>query len=103
MLSPNEDAQLQQRQVEYKDLMKKALMLQYMMMNINAKHIKVTLNVYVWLQRFTQGLKQKHGNHYQKIGDWDRISNEIVQIFMIKLIINMSQKYTSPEARHQDD
>lgn len=27
MLSPSEDAQLQQRQVEYKDLMKKALML----------------------------------------------------------------------------
>lgn len=59
--------------------------------------------MYVWLQRFTQGLKQKHGNHYQKIGDWDRISNEIVQIFMIKLIINMSEKYASPEARHQED
>ena len=90
MLSSNEEVQLQQRQVEYKDLMKKALMLQYMMMNINPKNIKVTLNVYFWLQQFTQGLKQKHGNSYQKIADWDRISNEIVQIFMIKLMINMT-------------
>lgn len=90
MLSPSEEVQLQQRESEYKDLMKKALMLQYMMMNINPQNIKQTLNVYFWLQKFTQGLRQKHGSSYQKIADWDRIGNEILQIFMIKLIINMT-------------
>ena len=89
-LSMNEEIQLQHRQLEYKDLMKKALMLSYMMMNINAKNIKVTLNVNFWLQRFTSDLKKKHGHNYQqKIADWDRIGNEIVQIFMIKLMINL--------------
>jgi len=48
-LSMNEEIQLQHRQLEYKDLMKKALMLSHMMMNINPKNIKVTLNVYFWL------------------------------------------------------
>lgn len=65
-------------------------MLQYMMMNINPMKIKEMLNVYFWLQKFTNGLKQKHGTSYQKIADWDRIGDEIVQIFMIKLIINMT-------------
>ena len=44
--------------------MKKALMLQYMMMNINTQNIKITLDVYFWLQKFTKNLKQKHGNIY---------------------------------------
>jgi hypothetical protein len=39
-------------------------MLQYMMMNINTAGIKVTLDVYFWLQKFTNNLKQKHGNSY---------------------------------------
>ena len=70
--------------------MKKAQALQYMMMNINSANIKQTLSVYFWLQKFTAGLRQKHGPSYQKIDDWDRIANEIVQIFMIQLMINMS-------------
>lgn len=78
MLNLQEEQQLLQRQIEYKDLLKKALMLQYMMMNINTAGIKTTLNVYFWLQKFTTNLKQKHGNSYQRIGDWDRITGEIV-------------------------
>lgn len=70
-------------------------MLQYMMMNINTAGIKTTLNVYFWLQKFTANLKQKHGGSYQRISDWDRITNEIVQIFMVKLMINLVFKYKS--------
>lgn len=68
-------------------------MLQYMMINISTANLKQTLNVHLWLKKFTDNLKQKHGASYQKISDWDRITNEVVEIFMIKLMVNLLLKY----------
>ena len=77
-------------------------MLTYMIMNLSVKGIKQTLNVFRFYMSFIKDLQVKHEQNYQtRLADWDMYGNEIIQIFMVQLLISMQVNYKDddPEVR----
>lgn len=103
ILTQKDLTQLNIRQIEYRDLMKKGAMLRYMMANLHTKNIRDILGVHVFLVKFNQVLKKKHGANYKKVADWETCGKDIVQIFAIKHLINVHLKHSSEQEGHQEE
>ena len=64
--------------------------------------IKDVLNVYATFKKYCCDLKAKFPS-YMRIGDFDNIAIEIIQVFILNLIINMYTKYRSSKEFKRKD
>lgn len=100
-LTPQERANLQGKQREFKELLKKAELIIFIMQNLTPRKIR---HVFQAINTYTARsvlLQQQMQNHYSRIGDCDPFKAELLQVFILRLLINMVLKCKSskPESR----
>lgn len=83
----------------YKDYLKKSAYLTYILVKTDPQDIKNVLLVFVKFMGDVPRLKEKYTNQYHRISDMDTIGSEIIQTFIIKLIVNMRLKFAVRDAR----
>lgn len=72
------------------------------MMNTCTKNIKNVLNVFT-IMMMSIAEQKKRFQQYARINDYDTIVSEVIQVFIIKLIINLVVKYRSEDDKERRD
>ena len=67
------------KQMEFKSLQKKAVMITFIFNNImKMNEVKRVINVYFLFRQFCDDLKAKFNNNYSRIADYENIIFEVV-------------------------
>jgi len=107
-LNEMEELTLLNRQEEFKTLSKKSVYMTYLFFNLNnMPKINDIVNVYVqyrtYCRQITAYLDSKNMSQRkeaeERIGDFDKMSEEIMQVLIIQQVTNMLQKY---KAKHYE-
>jgi hypothetical protein len=69
---------------------------------MDVAHVKTVLAVYATFKQYCAELKSQFQN-YNRISDFDNIAIEIIQVFILNLIINMYNKYRSSKENKRRD
>jgi len=103
-LNEKEEMNLMMRLEEYKGLLKKTVYVSYIMLNCKTKSVKNVFNVFNTLMHkiVEQKIRYK-GKAFKRISDYDNIVSEIIQVFIVKLLVNLQMKYKSSESSDKRD
>jgi hypothetical protein len=75
-----------------------------MILNLTTENFKNILNVFFYCSSFLKELKGKYQLEYQeKLGDWDLFTSEILQVYMLKHMINAHFKFNSPHKQKRSE
>lgn len=93
-LTQQEQISIQTKQSEYKELLKKAEIIVFIMMNFNTKMVAHIFQAYMAMNRRSVLLTAQM-QHYARISNYDSICQEIIQVYIVRLLLNMSVRFTS--------
>lgn len=103
-LTSVEQRNIQQKQLEYKSLLKKAVLVTFIFNNLmNMNETKRVINVYLYFRSFCTELKQKFSTSFKRISDWENTIYEVIQILVFNLIANMMLKARSSQPAKRRD
>lgn len=73
-------------------------------MNLTPRGLKGTLKTFKFYLAFIKDLQAKHEQNYkQRMQDWDQYGNDIIQIFMVQLMISMMLNYKDDFRPERDE
>jgi hypothetical protein len=102
-LTDRELVSLQTKQNEFKELLKKAEIIVFIMQNLNAQNIRHIFQAIRTFGNRTKTLEQTIAQYKERIADYDQITKEVMQVFIIRLIINMVLKARTNKRDHTLD
>lgn len=70
---------------------------------MDVTHIKTVICVYSTFKMYCADLKNQFTDKYNRIADFDNIALEIIQVFILNLIINIYNKYKSTKELKRKD
>jgi hypothetical protein len=53
------------------------------------------LNTFAYLREYCKQLKMKYPTYDKKLSDWDSFAPEVIQVFIMILVVNVIIKYQS--------
>jgi hypothetical protein len=51
------------------------------------------LNTFAYLREYCKQLKMKYPTYDKKLSDWDSFAPEIIQVYLMILVVNVIMKY----------
>ena len=94
-LTRHEENSILSKTKEYKCLLKKSVFNSFVLMNMSASKIQVCVTLYYHLLNFISEHRESFGQHWSRISDYDHMSFDALQVFVVKQIVNIVMKYKS--------
>mmetsp|Transcript_4439 Transcript_4439/g.7561 ORF Transcript_4439/g.7561 Transcript_4439/m.7561 type:complete len:146 (-) Transcript_4439:643-1080(-) len=104
LLTKSEYNSLISRTMEFRSLLKKACLLNFLLFNLRMDRLADVVKVYSFFDNYVIQLKQKTVSFYQKkMGEYDTISFDYLKIVVMLHLVNLLQKFRSPNQAERRD
>mmetsp|Transcript_31698 Transcript_31698/g.48548 ORF Transcript_31698/g.48548 Transcript_31698/m.48548 type:complete len:199 (+) Transcript_31698:2484-3080(+) len=102
-LTPQEQRSMLLKQTEYQSLLKKGVLINFVLINMDPTNIRDSLLAFNYLEDQTKSLSQRINNYQVKMAEYDSIAVDALKIFIGKHMVNMTKKYASQVEAERDD
>ena len=83
--------------------MKKSVFTSYVLMNMCTSKIQNCVTIYYHLLEFIKEHRESFGQNWTRISEYDHISFDVLQVFVVKQIVNMVMKFKSYDEENRQD